>query len=429
MELSKYQILAKAKLSFEVTFLSKRKFNDIVEGLTNPTIGMLFNEHDAGGLNICSLTKLMDGRYKLETPFYDYTKSRVFLSSFLTYIANNEKTDDRCFLKTRVCFNDQNDNLYKLNICKFILNFDEEKSYSLFPNRKKAIGGRSIEHIYPLSMDMQIDSLFGQYNEYANIDTRDYGVCFNELKDNVLVFQYIGGKGFENKLGEIEQLVDYYIINTYTSLVSPEFTQYDMDKLKKRSEKYKQTLESFSSYKDFKKRFSKINVLVDLYDIDGQENVWWNQLKERLYEIVLNVFGCSNEKATINYDTDEGMYQLKDVELETFSMVNNVDIIDSKMCGNFNSCNFYNTTLSNSTIDYSALLNESVVECSILRNTYVSEDVKCNDCTIWGDSTACGHFENCTLGDGVKYTDNAKFKNCKKGNLIIPTNINIIKTV
>lgn len=418
MELSKYQILAKAKLSFEVTFLSKRKFNDIVEGLTNPTIGMVFNEHDAGGLNICSLTKLMDGRYKLETPFYDYTKSRVFLSSFLTYIANNEKTDDRCFLKTRVCFNDQNDNLYKLNICKFILNFDEEKSYSLFPNRKKAIGGRSIEHIYPLSMDMQIDSLFGQYNEYANIDTRDYGVCFNELKDNALVFQYIGGKGFENKLGEIEQLVDYYIINTYTSLVSPEFTQYDMDELKKRSEKYKQTLESFSSYKDFKKRFSKINVLVDLYDIDGQENVWWNQLKERLYEIVVNVFGCSNEKATINYDTDEGMYQLKDVELETFSMVNNVDIIDSKMCGNFNSCNFYNTTLSNSTIDYSALLNESVVECSILRNTYVSEDVKCNDCTMWGDSTACGHFENCTLGDGVKYTDNAKFKNCKKGNLI-----------
>lgn len=418
MELSKYQILAKAKLSFEVTFLSKRKFNDIVEGLTNPTIGMVFNEHDAGGLNICFLTKLMDGRYKLETPFYDYTKSRVFLSSFLTYIANNEKTDDRCFLKTRVCFNDQNDNLYKLNICKFILNFDEEKSYSLFPNRKKAIGGRSIEHIYPLSMDMQIDSLFGQYNEYANIDTRDYGVCFNELKDNALVFQYIGGKGFENKLGEIEQLVDYYIINTYTSLVSPEFTQYDMDELKKRSEKYKQTLESFSSYKDFKKRFSKINVLVDLYDIDGQENVWWNQLKERLYEIVVNVFGCSNEKATINYDTDEGMYQLKDVELETFSMVNNVDIIDSKMCGNFNSCNFYNTTLSNSTIDYSALLNESVVECSILRNTYVSEDVKCNDCTMWGDSTACGHFENCTLGDGVKYTDNAKFKNCKKGNLI-----------
>lgn len=418
MELSKYQILAKAKLSFEVTFLSKRKFNDIVEGLTNPTIGMLFNEHDAGGLNICSLTKLMDGRYKLETPFYDYTKSRVFLSSFLTYIANNEKTDDRCFLKTRVCFNDQNDNLYKLNICKFILNFDEEKSYSLFPNRKKAIGGRSIEHIYPLSMDMQIDSLFGQYNEYANIDTRDYGVCFNELKDNVLVFQYIGGKGFENKLGEIEQLVDYYIINTYTSLVSPEFTQYDMDELKKRSEKYKQTLESFSSYKDFKKRFSKINVLVDLYDIDGQENVWWNQLKERLYEIVLNVFGCSNEKATINYDTDEGMYQLKDVELETFSMVNNVDIIDSKMCGNFNSCNFYNTTLSNSTIDYSALLNESVVECSILRNTYVSEDVKCNDCTMLGDSTACGHFENCTLVDGIKYTNNAKFKNCKKGNLI-----------
>lgn len=418
MELSKYQILAKAKLSFEVTFLSKRKFNDIVEGLTNPTIGMVFNEHDAGGLNICFLTKLMDGRYKLETPFYDYTKSRVFLSSFLTYIANNEKTDDRCFLKTRVCFNDQNDNLYKLNICKFILNFDEEKSYSLFPNRKKAIGGRSIEHIYPLSMDMQIDSLFGQYNEYANIDTRDYGVCFNELKDNVLVFQYIGGKGFENKLGEIEQLVDYYIINTYTSLVSPEFTQYDMDELKKRSEKYKQTLESFSSYKDFKKRFSKINVLVDLYDIDGQENVWWNQLKERLYEIVVNVFGCSNEKATINYDTDEGMYQLKDVELETFSMVNNVDIIDSKMCGNFNSCNFYNTTLSNSTIDYSALLNESVVECSILRNTYVSEDVKCSDCTMWGDSTACGHFENCTLGDGVKYTDNAKFKNCKKGNLI-----------
>lgn len=418
MELSKYQILAKAKLSFEVTFLSKRKFNDIVEGLSNPTIGMVFNEHDAGGLNICALTKLMDGRYELETPFYDYTKSRVCLSSFLTYIANNEKTDDRCFLKTRVCFNNQNDNLYKLNICKFVLNFDEEKSYSLFPNRKKAIGGRSIEHIYPLSMDMQIDSLFGQYNEYANIDTRDYGVCFNELKDNVLVFQYIGGKGFENKLGEIEQLVDYYIVNTYTSLVTPGFTQYDIDELKKRSEKYKQTLESFSTYKDFKKRFSKIKILVDLYGMDGQENVWWNQLKERLYEIVVNVFGCSNEKATINYDTDEGMYQLKDVELETFSMVDNVDIIDSKMCGNFNSCNFYNTTLTNSTIDYSALLSESVVECSTLRNTYVSEDAKCSDCTMCGDSTACGHFENCTLEDGVKYTDNAKFKNCKKGNLI-----------
>ena len=418
MELSKYQILAKAKLSFEVTFLSKRKFNDIVEGLTNPTIGMVFNEHDAGGLNICSLTKLMDGRYKLETPFYDYTKSRVCLSSFLTYIANNEKTDDRCFLKTKVCFNDQNDNLYKLNICKFVLNFDEEKSYSLFPDRKKSIGGRSIAHIYPISMDMQVDSLFGQYNEYANIDTNNYGVCFNELKNNILIFQYIGGKGFENKLGEIEQLVDYYVINTYTSLVTPEFTQYDMDELRERSEKYKQTLESFSTYKDFKERFSKIKILVDLYGMDGQENVWWNQLKEKLYGIVVNAFGCTNINATINYDTDEGMYQIKDVECDVFSMMDNVDVIDSKMCGNFNSCNFYNTTLTNSTIDYSALLNESVVECSTLRNTYVSEDVKCNDCTMWGDSTACGHFENCTLGDGVKYTDNAKFKNCKKGNLI-----------
>lgn len=418
MELSKYQILAKAKIGFEVTFLSKGEFNDIINGLKNNAIGMVFNEYDAGGPNICALTKLMDGRYKLETPIFDYTKAKVCLSSFLTYIKNNAKTDDRCFLKTKVCFDDQNDKLFKLNICKFVLNFDEEKSYSLFPDRKRAIGGRSIAHIYPISMDMQVDSLFGQYNEYANIDTNDYGVCFNELKNNILIFQYIGGKGFEDKLGEIEQLVDYYAINTYTSLVTPEFTQYDMDELRERSEKYKKTLESFSAYNDFKERFSKIKILVDLYDMDGQENVWWNQLKEKLYDIVVNAFGCTNIKATINYDTDEGMYQIKDVDCDVFSMVDNVDVIDSKMCGNFNSCNFYNTTLTNSTIDYSALLNESVAECSTLRNTYVSEDVKCNDCTMWGDSTACGHFENCTLGDGVKYTDNAKFKNCKKGNLI-----------
>ena len=99
MELSKYQILAKAKIGFEVTFLSKGKFNDIIDGLKNNAIGMVFNEYDAGGPNICALTKLMDGRYKLETPIFDYTKAKVCLSSFLTYIKNNAKTDDRCFLK------------------------------------------------------------------------------------------------------------------------------------------------------------------------------------------------------------------------------------------------------------------------------------------------------------------------------------------
>ena len=411
MEISKYQILSGTLVGYTASFISGKSWDEVSRSFST-ACGL-----DFSGDNSCEVSKGRDGLYRLTVPKRAYCDAKVSLAKVLSYIASEYKTDSKCGLCVRIGYDIAGSDLCKLNVCKFILGFDEESSYRMFPERKDKIGSKSIYRKYPSSLNAFGDNVYSQYLSYGDTDSDTYGVTFNNLKANEIVFKYIGGKGYEKEWGKISHLIDYYAVYTYTSLVDCDYNMDDMRKLSELGKKYREIADAFESYGKFKERFGKIELMVDLEPMDGQESTYWGILKERLYEIVVGGMVMDGEGIKINYDTDESIFQLKDAEVDSVLSLNGIDIIDCNISGNIDNCTVYDSVVTNSAITNSRAIGSCDITGCVVWTTYLSELVECRDCTIGGDSVLCGLAENCVLEDGVSYTENATLKKCKKGDL------------
>lgn len=410
MEISRYQILAGTLVGCTASFLSDSKPDKVREAVTD-RCGLQFGD------NACNLERGRDGIYRLSVPKRDYCSAKIAIASLLSYISSECSTDQRCGLSVSIGYDIAGTDLYKLNVCKFVLGFDEEMSYRMFPSMRNRIGSKSIYRKYPSSLNSFGDSVYSQYAAYGDADADVYGVWFGNLKGNEIVFRYIGGKGYEKEFGKIGHLIDYYAVNTYTSLTDCEYNIDDMRKLSELGKQYREIADAFGSYESFKKRFKEITLMVDLNPMDGQEATYWGLLRDRLYEIVVGGMVMDGESVKINYDTDESIFQLKDAEVDNVLRLSGIDIIDCDLSGSIDNCTLYDSRVRGSVINYSRVIGECDIEGCVVWNTYLSELVECRDCTIGGDSVICGLAENCVIEDNVSRTGDAKLRKCKKGDL------------
>lgn len=415
MKISKDEILLGTRLGFSATFVTKKSLKDVEFETTSTQGGMVYGD----GKNTCVAKKNLDGTTEIRTPLFGYSAGIVNLSRVLGWVEKNAKTDERCLLKVFVGYKDGMEQLYKLNICKFVLGFNEEKFYNVFPKMQNTVGGKSIKSVCPGSLEDGEPNIISMYNNYASTDTSQYGVCFNGLKENILEIGYFGGKGYEGKQMEIVSLVSWFAVYAYTTLLEPEYTIDDLQKIRELNSKCKDVVERFSSYENFKKFYKNISITVDLREMDGQEEVYWNMLRERIYKMVLGFFSFLDGKGVeLNYDTDESVFQVRGAKTTGAATLNGVDVVESELEGTYGMCTFLSCDTNSSILNYCKLMGESVAENSVVSNSYISKDSVCKNCTITGDSTICGTVVSCKIEDGVKYTEDAVFRHCKKNNLV-----------
>lgn len=398
MNASKYNVLSSTKLSFRL------HFNLNKDAAESPSLPLELLTDD-----FCDC---------ISTPVANYANAKIMLAEALKYIKGNGSTDANCSAEIRLEMERELCPVYRMNVCKFILSFDEECAYRLFPERKGVVGAMSIKRALDVCDVPEGMSFYDRCCDKNVLSGDLYGVDLSDMDDNAIVIRYTGGKGYEDKYVEFSALIDHYITNVYAIVSEPAYSVGEIDELRDITERRKSFSEAFVEYDAFKKMFPKVSVLVDLYDIKGMESVYWSLIRDRVRDIMVQIQADKKTSLTLNYDTDCSALQLKNCEVKCAAGLRGVDMIDCEVSGLVSSCSMYTCDVKDAVLNFCTCFSNTHIEGSYVSDTYLSDGTKCTDCRIFGDSTISGTYERCKLGDGVKYMKHTKFKHTPKGNAV-----------
>ena len=260
-----------------------------------------------------------------------YNEARLLLISMLKWIDKNAYTTDKCSIHLNISFNSRFANVYRLNVLKFILDFDEDKVYSMFPHRQNSVYAKSIKYVVPRHIDSQPSTSEVSITNYVYPIEKYYGINFSKIAKNYIEFRYIGGKDYQKQVNDILSLLEYFIEFLYSNVSDTEFTALHKIKLDKLINDNKKIHESFKSVDYFIKHFPDIQFTVDLKDDIEILKLYWNKIRVQIIDLL--VIG-SFSKGLINYDSDTGRLQVKDAKLERIYNIEKLDLISCKLSGN-----------------------------------------------------------------------------------------------
>ena len=352
------------------------------------------------------------GMIELVTGPMPFVESKLIIAKTLKWIRENGSTNERCSIHINVAFDGKKlgtpTNVSSLDIGKFVLNFDENKIYEAFPNRKDSVYAKSIKFIVPLSGMTQPSPEKILWKNYMFVSEKYYGVNFSKLPKNYIEFRYLGGKDYEKKYNTIMDLTEHFVVSLYETLMYPQYTNNDLKQLDAVLEKHSGIVESYKDYQAFKKRFPRIKLMVDLQTYDQIVETFYPKMREEIFKL-LTLAGL--KEGLINYDADTGKMQLKNAELMQCFEIKGIDIVDCKIQGNILNCDIFSSELINSSLFESNLFGATdAADCKI-EDSYVSKNVMCKDSYVFGPKGVfSGEMEGGIFRKG-RATKLAKFEN------------------
>lgn len=407
-----------SKIGFEFEFFSNKDLNITKESLTQSLNKRIRIEEKAHSDFIPSDTifKLEpdnsggSGMIELVTgPLY-FTEAKLILAKTLKWIRENGKTNERCSIHVNIAFDGKilgpSVNVSNLDIGKFVLNFDENRVYEEFPNRKDSVYAKSIKFIVPLSGMSYDSSGKTVWQNYKFVNEKYYGVNFTKVPKGYIEFRYLGGKDYEKKYNSILRMTEHFIVSLYETLENPTYTKNDEKLLANILEKHKKIIKSYKSYSTFKKYYPNIKLMVDLKTYDGLIEMYYVKIRDYLFKLITE---ANLTKGLINYDSDISKIQLKDAKLDKCFVIQDIDLIDCFIKGNIISCDLFNCQSADSSITKSNIFGDSEIKNSKIEDSYVSRNIILDDCYVFGK---LGVFSG-TMNKGIfrkgRATNHAKF--------------------
>lgn len=389
------EVLLSAKIGFEYEFYcelgaegsatslskllgKKISVEDEAHSDFNPTSDHYKIEPDMSGGK--KLLELVTGTTK-------YQDARIEFIKVLRWIQENGNTGPKCGIHINVSFDD---NLYgqtflsRLNVLKFILDFDEEFVYDLFPDRRGSVYAKSVKFIIPKDK-YQFDDVYN-INPYNFIypNQKYYGINFEKLAKNYLEFRYLGGEKYEYRINDLLKLIDHFLLELFNSANNTEFTDENYIELKRILNEHKHLSKAYISFKEFKKYYPDVGFLVDLDTDDRRINLFWGKIRDGLFDILSE---SSLTEGIINYDSDTSKLQLKGADLTKSFKIENIDIFDSKIRGVITGCDLFNCEVEEAEIYESNLFNKCNLRHCKVMNCYTNKSATLVDCYVDGKNS------------------------------------------
>jgi hypothetical protein len=429
----KYQIFTKAKIGFEFEFysdLSERNIATIFKNTLGKKIVLGRSKKSfsksKSELGYHTNVPIDDNTFKLEKDYsggpmmyelvtspLSYFESKKILTLTLQKIKEIGWVNDLSGIHVNISFTDKDLDVRFINILKFCVNFEDiEKSiFKDFPTRKKNIYTESITKILPDYSTLTDDITFlNIYNSKINlpVNSRYFGVNFQHLNDGYLEFRYLGGRDYVKKSDKIIEYFETFIIFTYDQCVNRGITESDNINFTRLVSGYYEKMKHFKSYETFKKAFPNIYLSVDLKYDDQFIIIKFNQIKELLYNLIVN---NNIRDGYINWDSDSAILQVKDSKMERGIDVERVEFISCELSGVFDNCSFYNCIIKSSMLYGGSLSMSSEVEDSKVLNVKSNETVLYKKSFIRNDiSLLSGMFEGCVVvGDKQGLSQNSTY--------------------
>ncbi len=352
------------------------------------------------------------GLIELVTGAMPYRSARIVIQKMLRWIEKNGYTNDRASIHLNMSFNPDyltdKGMISKMNILKFILEFDEKRVYKYFPNREHSTYAKSIKWIMPKHEAFYYNENLISSDNFTYANTKYYGINFEKAQKNYLEFRYLGGENYEKRADDILHLADGFIMSVFKSCFSPSFTPENKIELKRILEKNRPLMEMLKDHKAVNKYWREINILVDLTDDEQVVAVQWNRFKQKVLELLSN---GSMEKGIINYDSDYGSVQVKDGVFKTAYLLNGFEFIDCELSGNIENSSIYGGKIDGAQVLRSQFYQGTEIKDSKVESSYVHGSCTLTNCYVFGKDTIFkgkmvgGIFREGGIGPHARFDD------------------------
>jgi hypothetical protein len=333
------------------------------------------------------------GKFTFRTNFLLYRDARLILIDLFKWIERNGFTEKNDLLLLDLKFMDEIAGPFKgtlfntatkiegINKMKFILSFDEESVYKIFPSRKNGFNSQTIKNIVPtqkfIDKSRSVDPTM-----YDIPNTTNCGVNFETLTEGFIRLQYIGGTRYEQKSSEILDILNQFTVLSWDSVINTKFTKENIEKFNLLLKRSKRVREAYLDFALFKKNFPKIRFTVDLLDNKKVLESYYDILKDRIFDLFTNI--SIDGECDLNYDSTFCTLQLRGAKLKADKIVK-VDFVDCTIqSGTFEYCDFYDCDITDSILLTSNLFLHTKAERCNFVDSFANRTTQLVRCEVDG---------------------------------------------
>jgi hypothetical protein len=334
---------------------------------------------------------------ELVTGALPYTAARLMIINVCKWIEENGYTNDRSSIHLNLSFDKSKiENKYrisKMNVLKFILDFNEEQVFKFFPKRENSAYAKSIKFVLPKEDTYFFDGKHINQQNFIYPDTKYYGINFDKRHKNYLEFRYVGGADWEKKTTTILYLVDRFLLQFWKSTEDTNFTELNAIELKKIVADNQRIIDARKDWKTIKNNWKNVKFTVDMNEDPKVVDLYWNAVKER----VIRLFTHGElSKGHINYDSDAGKVQVNNGRLEYCVDLRGYEFVSCFLRGEFTECDVYGCDVNGSDIHYCNFYQSTQINSSKIDGSYIHGTCTVNDSYIYGKGTFKG-----TMNGGI----------------------------
>jgi len=278
----------------------------------------------------------------------------------------------------------------QMNPIDLIVKIDENEIYTRFPDQKNSPYALSFKSFFPVTNF--INESLSERNLKYFIDTKYakyYGINFKNYTQGILEYNYIGGLNYCDKIKEIQELLEYFIMKTYQSLNDEQYSKRDNYELKKIIEGFENFQMAYYDPMIFLKEFKDIKVFIDLKQSIQLIKTYWDKIRDVLFKLIVN---GGLKSGLFNYDTETRKCQLKNANIKNV-YINDVDFVSCELNGIIESCRLINCNINKSIlcntdvhmgnkISESHLINVSLPSNNIVNKCVIENNEELINCDI-----------------------------------------------
>ena len=317
---------------------------------------------------------------ELVTGPLEYFEAKHYLVKILKFIQMNGYTTEKASIHFNLSFIDGSDkNLNDLNILKLILNVDEDEIYRVYPSRKNNVYAKTVKKVIPYKeYDFNNIGIDIVKNNIRLPNDKYYGINFlhinNPRETQRLEFRYIGGKDYENNVGQILYFLDRFIIDVYNS-IDDSFNDHDINELEKYLDQNISNFKNFSKYDNFIIEFPTVSLQIDQFYSYDVVNAYYDKIFPKLHILVDST--DSLKDCIINYFTTTQTLEVIDATVKSTQNLKGFEFINCRMSdGIFENCNFVNSEIDNCQLIKSKLTGCSVTQTKVLNCSVEATELK-----------------------------------------------------
>jgi hypothetical protein len=347
---------------------------------------------------------------ELVTGALPYYAARLMIINMCAWIDDNGYTNDRTSIHLNLSFDKSKiDNKYrisKMNVLKFILDFNEDQVFKFFPKRENSAYAKSIKFVLPKEDTYFFDGMHINSHNFIFPDTKYYGINFDKRHKNYLEFRYIGGADWQKKTTTILYLVDRFLLQIWKSTENNEFSNLNSLELRRIVASNQRIIDARKDWKTIKENWKDVKFTVDLNENPKIVDIYWPVVKDR----VMRLFTYGDLlKGHINYDSDSGRIQVANGRLEYCVDIRNYEFVNCFLRGEFTECDIYGSDVNGSDIHYCNFYSGTQINDSKIDGSYVHGSCVAKDCYVYGKGTFKGTMIGGIFREGTYDKKLAKF--------------------